>query len=66
MLLHVEDAVEALPAVVAAEGLFAGVLSNIVSSQMEVLPETRKLFKNRIMEEDAGQNPGYLKKEVID
>ena len=26
MLLHVEDAVEALPAVVAAEGLFAGVL----------------------------------------
>ena len=53
MLLHVEDAVEALPAVVAAEGLFAGVLSNIVSSQMELLPETRKLFKNRIMEEDA-------------
>ena len=35
MLLHVEDAVEALPAVVAAEGLFAGVLSNIVSSQIE-------------------------------
>ena len=61
VLLHVEDAEEALPAVVAAEGLFAGVLSNIVSSQMELLPETRKLLKNRIMEEDALQNPGYHK-----
>ena len=30
VLLHVEDAVEALPAVVAAEGLFAGVLSKVV------------------------------------
>ena len=30
VLLHVEDAVEALPAVVAAERLLTGVLSNIM------------------------------------
>ena len=37
VLLHVEDAVEALPAVVAAEGLLTGVLSNIMLRQNENL-----------------------------
>ena len=32
VLLHVEDAVEALPAVVAAERLLTGVLSNIMKT----------------------------------
>ena len=31
VLLHIEDAVEALPAVVAAERLLTGVLANIMS-----------------------------------
>ena len=31
VLLHIEDAVEALPAVVAAERLLTGVLANIVT-----------------------------------
>ena len=38
MLLHVEDAEEALPAVVAAEGLFAGVLSKVVLKGNGTLP----------------------------
>ena len=33
VLLHVEDAVEALTAVVAAEGPLTGVLSNIISKK---------------------------------